>query len=132
MRAPELSVSLKSEPDILMAFGVSTIVSAECVGCDSNELAQTSLQHYVAFSCPPLVSPLPHEDHTLYQCYHIIQRSVLEVQYAPSNEALNLFYFSRNADCLCWSLEMASDLLVQTDALVTVTCIYNTGNDLAW
>ncbi len=78
LHAPELSVSLKSEADILMAFGVSTIVSAECVGCDSNELAQTSLQHHVAFSCPPLVSRLPHVDRSLilpmYQCSHIIQR----------------------------------------------------------
>lgn len=28
-------VSLKTEFDILMAFGVSAIVSSECVGCDS-------------------------------------------------------------------------------------------------
>lgn len=72
LRAPELSVSLKSEPDILMAFGVSTIVSAACVGCDSNELPQTSLQCYVAFSCPPLVFPLPHVDRSLrFQCTDI-------------------------------------------------------------
>lgn len=36
-------VSLKSESDILMAFGVSAIVSTECVGCDSNKLARTLL-----------------------------------------------------------------------------------------
>lgn len=39
-----LVVSLKTDFDIFMAFGVYAIVSSECVGCDSDELARTLLR----------------------------------------------------------------------------------------
>lgn len=52
--SPVSAVCLKTEFDILMAFGVSLIVSSECVGCNSNELARTLLQllHWTAPRLP--------------------------------------------------------------------------------
>lgn len=49
-----LAVSLKTEFDILMAFGVDVIVSSECVGCDSDELAGTLLELYAGLLHLPL------------------------------------------------------------------------------
>lgn len=49
-----LAVSLKTEFDILMAFGVDAIVSSECVGCDSDELAGTLLELYAGLLHLPL------------------------------------------------------------------------------
>lgn len=51
---PAIVVSLKTEFDILVAFGVSAIVSSECVGCDSDELARTlpQLSHWTAPCLP--------------------------------------------------------------------------------
>lgn len=48
------AVSLKTEFDILMAFGVDAIVSSDCVGCDSDELAGTLLELYI--DCSVLLS----------------------------------------------------------------------------
>lgn len=51
-----LVVSLKTVFDIFMAFGVCAIVSSECVGCDSDELARTLLHLHRTAPCLPPTS----------------------------------------------------------------------------
>lgn len=57
MSSSALAVSLTTEFDILVAFGVDAIVSSERVGCDSDELAGTLLELYAGLLHLPLPPP---------------------------------------------------------------------------